>query len=186
MLEEGVVSNIIGKILGIGSAGLLTAWLGSLIFRGGVGVINSVAKTMGKDGITFKKGFKEETKNSMAMKNEAIKMDQMYKKYEEELSDILGYIKEKQWSNASDAFKELPTDKKNSTEIKKVLIEAIVKATKQIPVSDPTPGNECYQAIRKIMDMQTAKALAAAYQQQIQKMLIDKEENKEDNGEING
>lgn len=165
------VATIIGKILGIGTAGVLSAWAAALLFKGGMGAINSFSKTMGQDGITFKKNFKNANKDSPAVQKEMNRMDQEKKKHEEELYDVLRNIKDKNWSAAGDEFHKLPTSKQNSTEIRRVVIEEVVRTCQQIPSSEPTPGNECYRAIRRITDMATAKAIAKEMQIQAQKYL---------------
>lgn len=175
IFNEGVITKIIGNILGISTAGVLTAWAAALLFKGGVGAINSFAKTLGKNEITFKKNFKEATKESQSVKNELSEMEVLRKKYENELSEVLSAIRVKDWGKASLAFKELPQDKQNSTEIKRVIIEEVVKITKSIVIDTPTPGSESYQAIRKITDMQTAKAVAKVMQEQIHKYITSEE-----------
>lgn len=42
-------------------------------------------------------------------------------------------------------------------------------------IDEPTPGSESYQAIRKIIDLKTAKATAEATKAQIKKYIIEKE-----------
>ena len=175
IFSEGVVTKIIGHILGFSTAGVLTAWAAALLFKGGVGAINNFAKTLGKNEITFKKNFKEATKESQSVKNELSEMEILRKKYENELSEVLSAIRIKDWEKASTAFKELPQDKQNSTEIKRVVIEEVVKVTKCIVIDTPTPGSESYQAIRKITDMQTAKAVAKVMQEQVHKYITSEE-----------
>lgn len=180
IFNEGVgttITSIIGKILGFGTVGVLSAWAAALLFKGGVGAINSFSKTMGKNGLKFKKNFKEVNKESPAVQKEINQMDQEKKKHEEELYDVLKNIKEKKWSEAGDEFHKLPASKQNSTEIKRVIIEEIVRVCQQIPTSDPTPGNECYRAIRRVTDMATAKAIAKEMQIQAQKYLNIGEKN---------
>lgn len=175
IFSEGVIAKVIGNILGFSTAGVLTAWAAALLFRGGVGAINNFAKTLGKDGITFKKNFKEATKESQSVKNELNEMDALRKKYETELSEVLSAIRAKNWELASKAFKELPVDRQNSTEIKRLIVEEVVKVTKVIVMDTPTPGTESYQAIRKITDMQTAKAVAKVMQEQVHKYITSEE-----------
>lgn len=167
ILEEGFAS-VLGNILGIGTTGVLTAWIAAMLFKGGVGAINSFAHTMGKDGIEFKKNFKSE-KTSKAVLNQENKMVEERQKYAAQIGPILEYIKNKDWEKAAEEYNSLPVDKKNSTEIKRIIIEDCVKATNMIPISEPTPGNECYRAIKKMMGLATAKAIAKAIQDQAAK-----------------
>lgn len=169
MLEEGVL-NIMGKILGISTVGVLYAWAGAMLLKGGIGAINSIAGTFGKKGIQFKSNVKNAIKDSPAVQHELSEMDKLRKKYASEMEPITNAIKVKSFDVASDRFKELPYELKNSTEIRKLIIEDIIQSTKQLPVSEPTPGNECYKALRKIFGMAAAKAITKTFQEQAQKM----------------
>lgn len=169
MLKEGVL-NILGKILGIGTASVLYAWAGAMLLKGGIGAINSIANTFGKQGIQFKNNFKKATKDSQSIKHELSEMDKLRNKYGAEIMDITVAIKTKDWDKAVAAYKELSIEHQNSTEIKKIIIEDVIQTTKQIPIAEPTPGNECYKALRKLFGMSSAKAIAKMFQEQAQKI----------------
>lgn len=176
LLEEGL-GTAIGHILGIGTAGVLSAWLAAMLFKGGVGAINSISNTLGKaKGIQFKKNFKEINSDSPAVKKELSEVEALKNKYEGEISEVLKNIKIKNWEEAGKEFKNLNSDLRNSTEVKRVIISEIMKVTQVAIIDTPTPGSESYQALRKIIDMQTAKVAAKATQEQIQKYIIDREE----------
>lgn len=156
-------SEVIGKTLGIGTSGLLTAWIASLLFKGGVGVVNSFANTFGKaKAISFKKNFKETVKDSPSVKDQINKTEALKKKYEEDLGTIVDNIKEKKWEEAVQEFNELPADKKHSTEITNIIVSEIITVTKSIPIAEPTPGNECYRALKLFVGMSAAKAISKA------------------------
>lgn len=174
VLEEGF-ANVLGTILGIGTTGVLSAWIAALLFKGGVGAINSIAKTMGKDGITFKKNFKEANKDNPAVKKELNEMEVLKKKYQEDISPLLNDISGKRWNAAREDYQNLPLDLKNSVEIKRIIIDEVMKVCGVAIIDEPTPGSESYQAVRKIIDLKTAKATAEATKAQIKKYLIDKE-----------
>lgn len=176
ILEEGLASAV-GHILGIGTAGVLSAWLAAMLFKGGVGAINSISQTLGKaKGIQFKKNFREMNSDSPAVKKELNEVEILKRKYEGEISEVLKNIKIKNWEEAGKEFRALNTDLRNSTEVKRVIISEIMKETKVAIIDTPTPGSESYQALRKIIDMQTAKVAAKATQEQIQKYIINREE----------
>lgn len=177
-LNEGVVDTVlgaIGKILGIGTAGVLSAWLAALIFKGGVGAVNSFSSTMGESKALFKKNLKETVKESPAVKKEINEMDKLKNKYEEELSEVVNPLRDKKFDEAAEAFKNLPREKQVSTEVKRFLVEEIVKATEQLPISQPTPGNKCYQVIKSFYDLATAKTIANSLQEEAKKYIIEKE-----------
>lgn len=173
VLEEGF-ANVLGSILGIGTTGVLSAWIAALLFKGGVGAINSIAKTMGKDGITFKKNFKEANKDNPAVKKELNEMEVLKNKYQEEIGPLLNNIKAKRWNAAREDYQNLPLDLKNSVEIKRIIIEEVMKVCGVAIIDEPTPGSESYQAVRKIIDLKTAKATAEATKAQIKKYIIEK------------
>ena len=172
VLEEGLF-NIIGKILGIGSAGLLTAWVTALLFKGGVGVANSFKNTLGSAKENFPGVFKRE-RGTPIVKEQVSKMEQMKQKYSEDLKDVFASMEKKDWKQAVADFKNLPREKQSSYEIKQVLCQEIIKQTNQIPVSSPTPGNECYQKIKAFYDLATAKTLANAFQEQAKRYISEK------------
>ena len=177
IIEEGFenIGNMIGKVLGIGASGVLTAWVAALIVKGGVGVVNSFANTFGKaKAINFKRNFKEASKDSPSVKDQINKSEELKKQYAEFIDPILDKIKEKNWEEAATVYNELPIDKKNSTEIRRIIIEAVISETKTIPISEPTPGNECYRAIKAIMGLATAKAISKAIQEQATKYIQEK------------
>lgn len=164
VIEEGL-GNIIGKILGIGTVSVLSAWMGALLIKGGIGAINSIANSFGKAGIKFKKIAKEE-KDSPAAKNQLNKLNEDKEKYKEDIAAILEAIKQKKWEEAGGEYLALPIEKRNSTEIRRIIVAEIVAVTNQLPVSEPTPGNECYKAIKSIMGLAIAKSLSKAIQEQ--------------------
>lgn len=166
-INEGF-ANVIGKVLGLGTFGVVTAWITALLIKGGIGAINSIADSFGKKGIELKK-FVKENKNSGAVKMQLNKMEEEKNKHKEEISGIIKAINEKNWDIASGEFLSLPVDKKNSTEIKRIIVAEIIKVTNQLPISEPTPGNECYRAIKKIVGLAVAKSLSKAVLEQATK-----------------
>lgn len=174
IIEEGL-GNIIGKIFGIGASGVLLAWVSAMLFKGGVHVVNSFADTLDKTKrISFKKSFKAATANSPSVKSQINKSEELKKQYAEFVNPILEKIKEKDWAGAAKEFNELPIDKRNSTEINRIIVEAIISETKSIPISEPTPGNDCYRAIKAIMGLATAKAISKAIQEQATKYIQER------------
>lgn len=171
VLEEGLFS-IIGKILGIGSAGLLSAWITALLFKGGVSVANSFKNTLGNAKENFSGVFKRE-KGAPVVKEQINKMEQTKQKYAEDLKEVFININNNNWKQAVEDFKNLPRDKQTSYEIKQVLCQEIIKKTGMIPASTPTPGNECYQKIKAFYDLATAKTIANAFQEQAKKYISE-------------
>ena len=71
--------------------------------------------------------------------------------------------------------KKLLFDLKNFVEVKWIIINEVMKVCGVAIIDEPTPGSESYQAIRKIIDLKTAKATAEATKAQIKKYIIEKE-----------
>lgn len=172
-LSEGFF-DIVGKILGFGAGATFSAWAAALIIKGGIGAINSIANSFGKRGIEFKRNFKEETKESKAVKNQLNHMEEKKNKYIEFLGPIIESIKVKNWEEAVKDFNELPIEKKNSFEVKQVIVEEIIKVTKSLPVAEPTPGNETYRVIKKFFGLAVAKAIAKSIQDEAQSYIVNK------------
>ena len=97
-INEGF-ANVIGKVLGLGTFGVVTAWITALMIKGGIGAINSIADSFGKKGIELKK-FVKENKNSSAVKMQLNKMEEEKNKHKEEISGIIKAINEKNWDIA--------------------------------------------------------------------------------------
>ena len=175
-LEEGIgtaISTILGKLLGLGTAGVIAAWAAALLFKGGYKAVNSFSSTLGDAKNTFKKNFKQDVKESQSIKKELNEMEILRKKYEEELSTVVDKIREKKFEEAANEFHNLPRDKQISLEIKRFIVEEIIKSTEQIPSANPTPGNECYKIIKSFFDLATAKAISQALQDQAKKYIIE-------------
>lgn len=171
VLEEGLFS-IIGKILGIGSAGLLSAFITAMLFKGGVSVANSFKNTYANAKENFSTVFKKD-RETPAVKKQVSELEAIKQKYSEDLKEVFENINNNNWKEAVVAFHNLPRDKQISYEIKKLLCVEIIKKTGQIPTSNPTPGNESYQRIKAFYDLATAKTLANAFQEQAKKYAIE-------------
>lgn len=171
-IEEGEILNnimkFIGTILGLGTAGVAGAWATALLLRGGSGAVNSIAKTFGKSGISFKKKIRE-MENSPAVKQQESRMAQIEKKYSDEIEEVVAAIRAKNPELAGQEFRNLPREKQSSTEIKQIIVKECIKAYNEIPVSEPSPGNACYQAVKKTTDLATAKAASSVYKEQMRK-----------------
>lgn len=171
-IEEGVVLDkilkLVGTVLGLGTAGVAGAWATALLLRGGTAAVNSIAKTLGRNGISFKKKVRE-MENSPAVKQQENRMAQIERKYSEEIEEVVAAIRAKNPELAGQEFRNLPRERQASTEIKQIIVKECIKAYGEIPVSEPSPGNTCYQAIKRTTDLATAKAASSVYKEQMRK-----------------
>lgn len=166
ILSEGVLEAI-GTVLGIGTAGLLYAWMAALLFKGGVGAAKSFKSTFGKAKETFNiRELKKEKMDSPAVKQQEEKINKREEKFAPDCAELVEAIKAKDWQKAHEIYHSLPLQKQNSTEFKKFVIEEIVKVCGAVIVSSPTPGSPTFIGIRRTIDLPTAKIMAAAFESQ--------------------
>lgn len=168
IMNEGF-AEVMNKLLGFGTMGALYTWIASLIIRGGSKSIRSIANTFKNKDPIFKKRVKE-SKELPGVKQQMIKSEERKNKYEEDLEDVYKAIAISDWKAANEAFHMLPKIKQDSIELKKAVIEAIVKKEGPIITAEPTPGSKTFQGIRKTIDLPTAKAMAIAFEKSLEKV----------------
>ena len=171
ILSEGF-TDIIAKILGIGTQGVLYAWIASLLVKGGIGVGKSFTKSFSKENLAAFKSFRKEAASSPAVQNQIRKEEERKNKYEEEQSLLVQAIRSKDWDKAREEFHNLPLEKQNSTEFRKFVIEEIVKTCGAIITAQPTPGSATFIGIRRTIDLPTAKTMAMAFEKEVAQMSV--------------
>lgn len=169
------ITKVVANTLGYGTLGVFSAWVLSLLFKLGATSIKNFAMTIKQNKEIFSSNIKKIAAESNAVKHELQKSREVKSKYEEELSDVLEALKNKEFDNASETFKNLPFEKKKNPEINRFIIEEIIRACGQIPVSSPTPGNQSYQVIKKFTNLATAKQIAETFQKEALKYALEKD-----------
>lgn len=169
------ITKVVANTLGYGTLGVFSAWVLSLLFKLGATSIKNFAMAIKQNKEIFSSNIKKIAAESNAVKHELQKSREVKSKYEEELSDVLEALKNKEFDNASETFKNLPFEKKKNPEINRFIIEEIIRACGQIPVSSPTPGNQSYQVIKKFTNLATAKQIAETFQKEALKYALEKD-----------
>jgi len=148
-------------------------------------VLAFLAGTYAKKGITKILGFFKNRKKkkldassiSKEIKSspEVIKVmndvEKIYKRYEELLKDIYSAIENKNSDLAFELFNNKPEVVRENPEIKLAIIQKILKSYKQPPLYVTSPGNETYQAIKKILGQKIAKAIEVNSKRSIEKYI---------------
>jgi len=92
---------------------------------------------------------------------------QNLREYGDLLKDVYSAIDEKSYgketSRAKEEFLKLPKNIQNSPDVKRAIINAIIKSTGEPPIWPPSPGNITYQAIKYTIGIREAKAQATAF-----------------------
>jgi len=165
-LNEDAVT-IIGTALGYGTAGLVAAFGGTLLALGGVKAIKGLAGLWRRIFKNSKEIFKPE-KVIREIKTDAVvtkvkkQVASSRDKFKEDLKYVYIAIGNKDFPQASEKFDELPSTLRNNLDARKSIVAEIVKILQAPPIYIQSPGNNTYQAIKKILDIRTARAAAAA------------------------
>lgn len=161
LLKEDLVS-VAGNILGFSTAGLLVAWLGSLLVKGYAKVAKSYKNSL--------KEIYQKAESSPAVKQQEVQAEKREDKFSPDCEELLNAIKNKDWQTAHEVFHSLPREKQQSTEFKKFVIEKIVECWGPTIFGVPTPGTPSFQGIRKTIDLPTAKLMAKAFEEKVSKL----------------
>jgi hypothetical protein len=187
ILEEdaAVVGTILGKILGIATIGLLSAYGGSLLvlagakgYKGLKGIWENIKATMKGEKvkkIDFRSFFKK-TKSNSLVKQELNKANQKKKKYYEELKGVYLAIEKKDFVETKEKFAALAPQFRNLPEIKQIIINEITKSLGEPPLWPPSPGNITYKAVRNVLGLAEAKAAASAVRYHTNKTIEESDE----------
>ena len=146
--------------LGTGISWVLTAWGKNSIkaFRKTKELWKSLGKEISDERIKDKL---DKLSNSPEAKKQLQKMEKAEEKYSEELSEVYKAIENKDWNLAAEKFNEL-SYLKNNPDVVKAIINKISEVNEEPPLYINSPGNSTYQAIKKIINIKTAKASAEA------------------------
>jgi hypothetical protein len=181
-LDEDI-AGAIGTVLGLTTAGIILAWGGSLLVYAGT---TAASKIVGvwrkiKEKIDVIRGIKKEDvkeavdlmKQDAKVRLEKEKNERHRREFEEELTDVYSAIEKKDFVNAREAFNRLPKTLKDNPDVAKVVIAEVTKEMGEPPLYVVSPGNKTYQAIKRIINIRTARAAADAT-----RMALDKQLNK--------
>lgn len=168
-INEGIISDFL-NLLAFGTIAALTAWGGSLLFIKATNLIEKIKafKRFGKKDV---KNAIDEIKQDPGVKRQKDKTEISTRKYEDELTYVFFAIEKRNWNEARNEFMNLPKNIRNNPDVRKVIITDITKEMKEPPLYITSPGNKTYQAIKKVIDISTARAAATATRMALDKQL---------------
>ncbi|HUS50016.1 MAG TPA: hypothetical protein VMZ91_07615 [Candidatus Paceibacterota bacterium] len=182
-LNEDIISGAI-NLLAVGTIVGLTAWGGTLLFVKAGNLVDKIINNFKKAVGIFKRIGRKEIKNAISdiksdpsVKRQKDGTERAARKYEDELMHVLVAIEKKSWFEAKNEFMNLPKNLRNNPDIKKVIITDITREMKEPPLYVRSPGNDTYQAIKKVLDISTARAAATATRMALDKHLEQMEES---------
>ncbi|MDR0675507.1 MAG: hypothetical protein LBF97_00500 [Elusimicrobiota bacterium] len=189
ILEEDF-AKLIGTTLGFTSAGIIFAWVISLILlamsKGGSAVINNIRRAGNNIGIDKEKLYNIKTniikkKNSPIVKNQIIKTKENINRFEVPLKDVFEAIKDDNFKLAREEYKKLPAEYKSMTAINNAIIGAVVKQTGEVPISIQSRGNSSFNAIKTIINIRVAKVASEASKTALKNLSEKDDDNKTSN-----
>lgn len=182
MLNEDAIT-IVMTSLALTSVVAVMAWAGSLIFLSyakGIGflagsVIRMWQKAFNdiKDYITpdtVGKAVKDISRDAKTQ-DQVAKINKNKRAFSNELKEVYLAIEELDFDKAKEEFSKTPKYIQNNPDVYKIIIAETSKALKEPPIYVTSPGNETYQAIKKIINIRVAKAAAYATKLTMEKNL---------------
>ena len=192
-LDEGV-AEVVGTALGLGAAGLILAFGGTLIAYGGATAVSKIVgiwrKIKGK--IDVIRGVKKEDvadaikdiKQDAKVKIEKEKLERNRREFEDELSEVYSAIDKNDPRLAKEAFGRLQKSFADNPDVHRTIIAEVTKKLSEPPLYINSPGNKTYQFIKKVISIRTARAAADATKMALDKKLEKSSEPEEDEEEV--
>ena len=172
-LDEGILSAL-GILAGtvfvgipaavwaaVGASWIITGWLKGI--KKGKNKLRNIWKLF-KEGLTDQE-FEEridDISNSPEVKKQMDKIKKVEDKFSKELAEVYYSIEKKDWKSASENFNSLSSSLRNNPDVVSVIINKISEVNGEPPLYTNSPGNSTYQAIKKIINIRTARAAAEA------------------------
>src|SRR5574344_54618 len=161
--ENGTMTA--AKILGIGAAGILSAWIISLLCLGA-----------SKAGTKMYENFKNSKLGNVGKFKESFNKEKK-RKFEDVLGGVYKSIEEDDFDSAHEEYMKLSNAQRAMPEINQSVIEACTKHCGEPPLYVKTPGNSTYQRSKQGNgDIRIARAAALAVQEKIKQMAAEDEE----------
>ncbi len=168
-LNETVGEIAATTVIGLPTIGLLTAWGTSLILygfsKGSRRVYNIFKKAT--ENFAFIKRDAFETyfngqKSNPVVKQEIVKATEKKKEYFDVLEKVYDAIDEENYTSLKNEYNALPSNFRNMSAIKQVVINEVTKKIGEPAINKPSPGNKTYKIIRDVLGLKEAKAAATA------------------------
>jgi len=171
-LNEEVFTNIIIGTLGVPLL-LAVGWGASWVTKKYVSfsrrVVLNIAHNIKAIGNLFRKNKKEvsekiektvkEIESAPEVKKAVIDIEKIESKYYEELKEIYSALENKDVDSAEELFNNLPINTQENPEVKVAIINVILKEFEEPPIYVVSPGNDTYQAIKRLFGQKVARAM---------------------------
>lgn len=173
MLNEDAIT-IVMSALALPSVIAVMAWAGSLLFTSyikGLGFITGKVIRMWRQAFSDVRDFVTTENVNKAVKDagrdpkaqdQLRKTERNKRAFATELKEVYNAIESKDFNKAKEEFAKTPKYIQNNPDVHKVIITELSRVLKEPPIYISSPGNETYQAIKKIINIRIAKAAAYA------------------------
>jgi len=166
------VSGAVGTVLGYVGVGAILAFGGTLLVLGGKKYVLKLKELWQKilGNRKPKEDAKEKTpdetmkeiETDAAVKAEKIKLEEKKRAFEEQLHEVYIAIEARDFDKAKQEFLAVDRNLQNSPDVHKAIIMEITKTLKEPPLYVKSPGNNSYQAIKRVINIRVARASAKA------------------------
>lgn len=201
MLEKEVINEeflsedaalIAAVALGIPTAGVLIAYGGAMVLAAAAKGTKALIRVWNKaiDEWRSVKDYKRKDVGFSQYYNK-IRVDPLVRKifndenvnqreFANELKDVYAAIDAglflKENNIVAEEFSKLSKNLQNNSNVKRAIVNAIIKKTGEPPLWPPSPGNKTYQAIKFSIGIREAKAQATAFRLNAMKTVSNMEE----------
>lgn len=172
ILEESVLLGVLGGVLGIPVL-LGVSWGASWVTKKYTKLSRNIILGIIHNFRGIRENFRRDKKGATDKIKKTIKeiesvpevkkavndIDKLQVKYYEELKDIYAAIEKKDIDTAEDLHSELPINIQENPEVKVAIINVILQEFEEPPVYIVSPGNDTYQAIKRLFGQKVARAM---------------------------
>lgn len=171
-LTEDVLSTIITGALGIPLV-LAVGWSASWVTRKYVEFsrklfialmnnLKAVRDLFQEDKVKAKEKVEKTIKNiekAPEVKKASREIERIHTKYSKELEQIYNAIEDKQIDKARELFLDMSENVQENPEVKVAIVQQILETYEEPPIYIVSPGNDTFQAIKKILGQKVARAM---------------------------
>ena len=171
-LTEDVFSGIITGVLGIPMM-LALGWGASWVTRKYVDFTRNLFIKLMSNIRAIRDVFKEDKKKARDSVEETIQaiektpevkrasreVEKIHNKYSKELQDIYNAIEDKKIDKARELFLNMTENVQENPEVKVAIVQQILETYEEPPMYVVSPGNDTFQAIKKILGQKVARAM---------------------------
>jgi hypothetical protein len=173
-------TQVIASIFGYSIAGMAAAFGGSLLVLGGIKAVKGLTSIWKKIFHTAKGMFNpnrvlSDMKTDPKIKKITNEVKEVKRKYDDELKQVYLAIGQKDFDRARAEFQLIPKTLQDNPDIIKAVVSDIVRVLEQPPIYITSPGNQCYQTIKKVLNIRIARAAAKATEMAMKEQVGEEE-----------